>query len=161
MVEARQLGPEYIASGALVALRPWTRHDRRGLANWPPPNMPMAWLNAGDIEGHRTSYAIDSLPEVEAIGRITIRDVRDGGGRIGIYLRSDHLGYGYGTAALNLFQNWAFRSVGLLWLRLDVAVDNVRAVRCYEKCGWRELHRFDRAGVEFVEMERRAPGNVS
>lgn len=45
-------------------------------------------------------------------------------------------GRGLGTAAMQLVLAWAFGPLGLRRVYLRVAVDNRRAVRLYEKCGF-------------------------
>jgi RimJ/RimL family protein N-acetyltransferase len=50
--------------------------------------------------------------------------------------------HGYGTEALRLLMRLAFDDLGLHRLRLRVLHYNLRAIRCYEKCG------FVREGVE-------------
>jgi RimJ/RimL family protein N-acetyltransferase len=44
---------------------------------------------------------------------------------------------GYGTEALRLFLRYAFRELNLRRVSLDVFSYNPRALRCYEKCGFR------------------------
>ncbi len=58
-------------------------------------------------------------------------------GQIGMGVRDDWQGKGVGTAllqaAINLADNW----LNLTRLELEVFVDNVRAIRLYEKCGFK------------------------
>jgi RimJ/RimL family protein N-acetyltransferase len=51
------------------------------------------------------------------------------------------LGQGYGTEAIRLIQELAFRSLNLNRLDLMVYEFNKRAYRCYRKCGFREEGR--------------------
>lgn len=46
-------------------------------------------------------------------------------------------GRGYGTAAVRQLMAWGFEAAGLEYLYLRVYRDNRRALRCYEKCGFR------------------------
>jgi RimJ/RimL family protein N-acetyltransferase len=46
-------------------------------------------------------------------------------------------GKGYGTEALRLFLAYCFRVMNLRRVSLDVFSYNPRAMRCYEKCGFR------------------------
>ena len=51
------------------------------------------------------------------------------------------LGRGYGTEALQLLVRHAFSGLGLHRLSVRVLASNARAVRCYEKCGFRHEGR--------------------
>jgi RimJ/RimL family protein N-acetyltransferase len=46
-------------------------------------------------------------------------------------------GKGYGTDAVRLLLNYAFQELNLYRVGLDVITDNVRAIRSYEKAGFR------------------------
>lgn len=49
----------------------------------------------------------------------------------------EYWGRGYGTAAVRQLMAWGFEAAGLEYLYLRVYRDNRRALRCYEKCGFR------------------------
>ena len=58
-------------------------------------------------------------------------------GEIGLVIgRSDKRGQGVGTEALKLLEEYAFQTLGLERLELDVHMDNARALRCYQKSGF-------------------------
>lgn len=145
-----------------IAVRPWTRIDRSRVERWERPDLPAHWLTGMVEPGRRESYAIDRGAEL--VGRITLR----GFGviavglepwhvaRIGIYLRPDCYGQGIGTAALQAFLELS-QLIGLDLLRLDVAIDNERAIRCYEKVGFVRAKQLG----SLLEMERViAPGRA-
>jgi RimJ/RimL family protein N-acetyltransferase len=81
---------------------------------------------------------------------------------IGLGLRPDLTGRGLGLEFLRAgveFGRTRFRSTRVI---LNVAAFNERAIRVYERAGFREtgrhVRRFERWGdVEFVEMEQTAP----
>jgi RimJ/RimL family protein N-acetyltransferase len=50
---------------------------------------------------------------------------------------SDYRSKGYGTEALKLFLNYLFNELGLRKVKLNVFCFNKRAIRCYEKCGFK------------------------
>lgn len=61
---------------------------------------------------------------------------------VGIYLGElEYLGRGYGTDALTTFLRFLFDTKGLHRVGLSVAADNPRAIRAYEKCGFRHEGR--------------------
>ncbi len=56
---------------------------------------------------------------------------------LAIILAPDSVGRGYGTEAVGLLLDFAFRQLNLNRVYLKVHADNARAIRCYEKCGFR------------------------
>lgn len=62
---------------------------------------------------------------------------------------------GYGTEVINLLVSYAFASLGVERVWLKVLPQNIRAIRCYEKCGFAYCGRLALDGYDFVMMERR------
>ena len=56
------------------------------------------------------------------------------------------MGQGYGSEALQVFLRYYFGRLGFQRMVLDVAAINVRAVRCYERCG------FERVGSSYEPL---------
>ena len=85
-------------------------------------------------------FAVDDL-QGELIGWITLRNVNVDAGTsvLGIALEPTRMGQGYGTDALVAFLEYYFGAMGFKELWLDVAAFNHRAMRCYEKCGFRYM----------------------
>lgn len=118
-----------------ITVRPWhRRRDRSAIEHWPRPELPGHWSTVLDsTTGQRQSWAIDQVGDL--VGRLTLRGIGDDQATIGIYLRPDKYGQGIGTAALI-----AFRQLSPVnYLLAEVAVDNRRARRCYEKAGFLQL----------------------
>ncbi len=110
-----------------------------------PEAVAVAWdrLIAGEREGW-IGFAIYELPDLRPIGYTNIRDV--GGmhrtAEFGIAIAEPELrGRGYGTDATRLLLGYAFRTLGLNNVLLDTVADNVAALRCYAKAGFREIGR--------------------
>lgn len=137
-----------------VVVRTWKRSDRSKLARWPEPDLPAHWRKGIESPGQRASWAIDAAGHL--VGRITLRGYNPltRTARIGIYLHPHWYGQGIGTLALTQFVVMAH--CGVDYYRLDVAEDNLRARRCYEKCGFVQVAKY---GI-LVEMERDAPRRV-
>lgn len=58
-------------------------------------------------------------------------------GEIGMVIASgEDRGKGYGTEALRLLSGFAFQTLGLERIELEVHMDNTAAIRCYEKAGF-------------------------
>lgn len=70
---------------------------------------------------------------------------------IDISLHDDHQGLGYGTDAVRVLARYLFTTRGHHRLTIDPALANERAIRCYERVGFR------RVGV-MREYERAADG---
>ena len=82
---------------------------------------------------------------------------------IGLGLRPDLTGRGLGLEFLLAGIEFGRRRFGLSRVILNAAAFNERAIKVYERAGFRETgrhtRRFDRWGdVEFVEMEQAADG---
>jgi RimJ/RimL family protein N-acetyltransferase len=58
--------------------------------------------------------------------------------RFGIFL-GERLGQGLGTEATSLALDWGFNMLGLANVLLEVLADNGRAIRAYERAGFRRL----------------------
>lgn len=78
---------------------------------------------------------------------------------VGIYVGEEqYRGRGYGSDALKVFLEFLFGTKGLHRVGLSVAEDNPRAIRAYEKCGFREEGRLrehcikDGTRVDLVNM---------
>jgi RimJ/RimL family protein N-acetyltransferase len=75
------------------------------------------------------------------VGRMNLREI-DWFARtavLGISFRPDSLGQGLGTEALLLLLEQFFERMEMSALFLDVAAHNLRARRCYERCGFRTI----------------------
>ena len=95
----------------------------------------------------------------ELVGTITLREVGRWrrSARLGIHLHPQHLGQGYGTEVMKLFLDYYFNMLGYALLKLDVAACNKRAIRCYEKVGFKfqfEFYQVNTSGLRWLEDER-------
>ncbi len=95
------------------------------------------WYSAKRQDPDTVLWSIDST-EGALLGnaelRISVVNRRAAVG-IGIFDR-DEWGKGYGTEAMRLVLDYAFGELKLNRVELATAVENVRAVRSYEKCGF-------------------------
>jgi RimJ/RimL family protein N-acetyltransferase len=138
--------------GERVVLREMVRADVDEMAKWPRFSEPeLQWANLdltfpsdrdlyferGRSNATRRRFVI--LDETgRIIGTIGLRDLdfRRGDGTLGIIIRADAVDRGYGTDAIRSLAGYAFDSLGLRRVLLDVAEDNYRAQRVYEKLGF-------------------------
>ncbi|PDW04872.1 GNAT family N-acetyltransferase [Candidatus Viridilinea mediisalina] len=149
-----------IIYGQRVLLRPWQRSDNLAQELWPRYYEPLHTLwNIPRIslydefggrgwQAQRYVWAVDNLQQ-RLIGRISLREVETDGtcARLGISLSQAHVGQGLGTEALALFLDHYFGPLEFSSMYLDVAAFNRRAVRCYERLGFR-----------YIESEWRSAG---
>jgi RimJ/RimL family protein N-acetyltransferase len=135
-----------------ISIRPWQRYDEDVANEWPPYNDPFEslwnlprqltaddyWFNGFDSNSTRRTWAVEDLPG-RLVGRISLREVdeRKGRARLGITFGAPFVGKGLGTEALRIFLDYYFTDLGFQIMVLDVAALNLRAVRCYERLGFR------------------------
>jgi len=61
---------------------------------------------------------------------------------LGIFIgEAEDRSKGYGAEAIRLLLDFGFNTLGLHNIMLHVNADNVRAIACYKKCGFREYGR--------------------
>ena len=75
------------------------------------------------------------------IGNIELMDIADGAGELGIAITAAMQDKGYGTEAVSAMVRYGMDQLGLCRVFLKVFPDNARAIRVYEKCGFREYDR--------------------
>ena len=100
------------------------------------PAVVMRWFEEDDVDV--LLVCTDDGPA----GIITYTEVNDPDYRsagIDIGLLSDRIGRGMGSAALRLLARWLFEERGHHRLTIDPAVANERAVRAYEKVGFKRI----------------------
>ncbi len=111
----------------------------------------LRWIREKREEG----AAICSMLEKrsgEFIGNIELMDIADGAAELGIAITAKKQDQGYGTEAIRAALACGMDRLGLNRIFLKVYPDNARAIRCYEKCGFREYDRTDKD--VFMEVTR-------
>lgn len=96
------------------------------------------WFEKDDFSG--TLFIIRNLDEHKPIGFIELNgyDWVDRSAWVGIGIGdADFRGKGYGTEAMTLMLKFAFLVQNLHRVNLGVFSFNPRAIRCYEKCGFK------------------------
>jgi RimJ/RimL family protein N-acetyltransferase len=154
ILPAITVGPTLPLQGDSLLIRPLQRPDLEKRQAWPPFNDPLhvVWdmprCSARENDGwfaqindgrHRLAYAVDDMAG-RMIGMISLREISwSHSARLGISFSSQYVGRGLGTAAMQLFLSYHFLTLGFSEMLLDVAAANVRAVRCYQKLGFRHV----------------------
>ena len=153
--------PNPVIRGEWVYLRPVERSDLPIFVRWfadadtsrhislrAPFSMAMEekWFSQV-VEAQGTGqyhFMICLLPDGRAIGNAVLRDIdlENGKAEFGITIgEKDEWNKGYGTEALNAICDFGFGSLRLERIYLDVYAENARAIRSYEKAGFREEGR--------------------
>lgn len=85
------------------------------------------------------NFVVADLADESYIGQMDMFrvDWRLRQGEIGMVIaRADQRGQGYGLEALGLMQRFAFDTLGLERLELEVHMENAAALKCYRKAGF-------------------------
>ena len=138
--------------GPRVTIRPLRKQDLDVMSSWEAFEDPLYrlfdWPRRGKVENglwyadlvrdrRRVYYAVDDERQT-VIGRISLREIHwHQSARLGIGFGGQYVSQGYGTEALRLFLDYYFQQLGFQRMVLDVAAINVRALRCYERCGFK------------------------
>lgn len=77
----------------------------------------------------------------EFIGNCGFNEIHDNGGVIGIFISPKFQNIGLGTEAITELIRFGFEDLDLEAIRLVVFSHNERAIRCYQKLGFREYKR--------------------
>ncbi len=98
-------------------------------------------------------FAIELKQEKLYIGSCGIQEIdqKNRIGEIGISIKKEYWGKGYGTEAFNLLVNFCFEEVNLNKIKLNVFDFNKRGISSYKKLGFKqegclreEIYRFGR-----------------
>jgi ribosomal-protein-alanine N-acetyltransferase len=106
-------------------------------------------------DSHRYPLAIETL-EGKHIGNCTCYDIdgKKGEAQLGIMIGNrDYWNQGYGADALNAIVNHVFQTTTLHRLYLKTLEWNIRAQKCFLKCGFTPFGHLRRNSYEFVLME--------
>jgi RimJ/RimL family protein N-acetyltransferase len=106
-------------------------------------------------DGRTHTYAIETL-DGKHIGNCSYynldRDRREA--EMGILIgEASCWDSGYGTDAVAALVRYAFTKESLKRMYLHTLVKNIRAQRCFRKCGFLPCRRVTRAGHDFIRME--------
>jgi RimJ/RimL family protein N-acetyltransferase len=113
-------------------------------------NQEERWYERNLAAGDTQSWAIDAQPADMAVGPwvhigscgFDHIEWRHRSGEIGIVIGArDYWGRGYGTDAVQTLVAFGFYTLNLNRVSLRVFADNARAIRCYEKVGFKHEGR--------------------
>ena len=89
--------------------------------------------------GEAFYFAVCELGDDRFIGTTWFKELNriDGNSELAIYMDRDHIGSGWGSDAQRTLLAFGFGSLGLNRVWLTVSADNARAIRSYEKVGFK------------------------
>lgn len=148
--------------GKNIMLREYKKEDLEYIRKW--VNNPAIVDNLSDIflyphtvedsekylkfilekEGEKANFIISDKSTEEYIGQIDLLhiDWKNRYTEMGIVIGEDkNHGKGYGYEAIKILQEYVFNRLNLNKLELKVQESNVRAYKCYLKCGFKEEGR--------------------
>jgi RimJ/RimL family protein N-acetyltransferase len=138
--------------GERVGLRHLVRSDVDQMANWPRfhevelqwANLDLSFSSERDLyfergrsnSTRRRFVVLDERGDI--IGTVGLRnlDLMTSEATLGIIIRADSVGNGYGTDAVETILGYAFDVLDLRRVLLDVAENNERARHVYDKLGF-------------------------
>ena len=96
------------------------------------------WLEKTHEQKEHYHFEIWLRDGERPIGLISLRQELHRSADLGILIGDrEHQGKGYGAEAIGLILEYGFATLGLHRVGLCVYENNPRAIRCYEKCGFR------------------------
>ena len=90
------------------------------------------------------TFVIVTLDGDKMIGTVGIESIHwsDRCGSLGVFIgEAEYRDNGYGTEAIRLLLEYAFHYLNLHSVKLSVLDVNVRAQKCYQKCGFKDAGR--------------------
>jgi len=114
-------------------------------------------LHCADMMDHR--YAIETM-DGEHIGNCSCYNVDHtrGEAELGILIGDpDYWSKGYGSDAVTMLVSHVFNEGNMNKIYLHTLEDNVRAQRCFQKCGFVACGPVTREGHKFILMEIEKP----
>jgi RimJ/RimL family protein N-acetyltransferase len=108
-----------------------------------------------DYDNFRLPMAVETF-DGRHIGNCTAYDIDEkrGEAQVGIMIGDkDYWSQGYGADTINTLVNYIFQTSTLKRLYLKTLEWNIRAQKCFTKCGFTECGRLKKDGYDFMLME--------
>ena len=130
-----RVGPEHVE--ALVRIV-----DEPSVARWWTDSATSFRAGLADPDPDETGFAILTATGRQVIGFIQATEELEPGYRhaaIDLFLATDQQGHGVGPVAIRLVARWLIEERGHHRITIDPAAANERAIRAYEKVGFRRV----------------------
>ncbi|WP_069650991.1 GNAT family N-acetyltransferase [Caloranaerobacter ferrireducens] len=131
----------------VYAMQDWGKHEEPLFSDYNFPKLKdeeiRQWYKDRTLKKNRKSFGILN-ENGDTIGYLTIRNIKKfkKQATLGITLDANFVNRGYGTEALNIFLDYFFNELKMKTMCLSVAKFNKRAIRCYEKNGFRKTGEY-------------------
>lgn len=102
----------------------------------------LRWVR-GKLEEQAALFSMLEKKSGAFIGNVELMDLADSQAELGIAVTAKMQDRGYGTEAVRAVVAYGMKELGLRRIVLKAYPDNARAIRCYEKCGFREYDHTD------------------
>jgi RimJ/RimL family protein N-acetyltransferase len=99
------------------------------------------WISSISASADTYSFAIETLNDGQYIGGCGVNkiDWKNRVATVGIFIgNKDFWGKGYGTDAMQVLISFIFNQMNINKISLHVYSFNPRAIKCYEKCGFKQ-----------------------
>ncbi len=122
--------------------------NREEVRRWFKFNEPVSleqhreWFGRYQPEDGNYVWVVEEKVHGAPVGQVSLYklDRRKGEAEVGRFIAAPgYEGRGYMKAAILAMMRWAFESLSLTRLHLEVFADNLRAVALYRKCGFADL----------------------
>lgn len=128
-------------------LKEWGVHENPLLADYNLPELTIGELEAwyySKIRKSNNKYFSVFNEKNRFIGYLGIKNIRKilKDSILGIVFDPNYVNKGYGTEAIITFLDYYFNEMNMKRLYLEVARFNKRAMRCYEKCGFKIINSY-------------------
>lgn len=139
-------------------LREWDKYESPLFADYNFPDLDdyeiKKWFYTRTGEPSVKSFAV-LLDEKKTIGLINLKNIRRilKVASLGIVFDPKYIGKGYGTTALKALIKYYFEAMQMRALYLEVATHNTRAIRCYEKCGFKKVKKYTIRVIDLIPEE--------
>ncbi|WP_200905849.1 GNAT family N-acetyltransferase [Caloranaerobacter sp. TR13] len=131
----------------VYAMQDWAKHEEPLFSDYNFPKLKdeelRQWYKDRTLKKNRKSFGILN-ENGYTIGYLTIRKIKKfkKEATLGITLDANFVNQGYGTEALNIFLDYFFNKLKMKTMCLSVAKFNKRAIRCYEKNGFKRIGEY-------------------
>ena len=110
-------------------------NDMDGVQKFISHDRELNWVKK-NLENNTQVFSMIEKGTNEFIGNIEIKDITDTTGELGIAITRKMQDKHFGQESIKRMIEYAFNTLGLDSLYLNVYNFNPRGIRCYEKCGF-------------------------
>lgn len=136
-------------------LKSWVKHEDPLFDDYNFPDLDdyemKLWYDERVSKSTSKSFAV-LLDGKLTIGLINLKNIRSilKVASLGIVFDPKYINKGYGTRALKSVIRYYFENMNMRSLYLDVTKHNKRAIRCYEKCGFKIIKAYS---IKLMDVE--------